>query len=27
LIFDRVTTSYNRDADIFLLGFGFRWPQ
>ena len=28
LVFDRVTSSYNRDADIFLLGFGYRWrPQ
>jgi hypothetical protein len=27
LIFDRVTSSYNRDADIFLLGFGYRWPR
>lgn len=26
LVFDRVTSSYNRDADIFLLGFGYRWP-
>ncbi len=25
LVFDRVTSSYNRDADIFLLGFGYRW--
>jgi hypothetical protein len=25
LVFDRVTTSYNRDADIFLLGVGYRW--
>jgi len=25
LVFDRVTTSYNRDADIFLLGLGYRW--
>jgi len=25
VIFDRVTSSYNRDADIFLLGFGYRW--
>jgi hypothetical protein len=25
LMFDRVTTSYNRDADIFLVGFGYRW--
>ncbi len=27
LVFDRVTTSYNRDADIFLLGLGYRWPS
>ena len=27
LVFDRVTTNYNRDADIFLIGFGFRWPR
>ena len=25
LVFDRVTSNYNRDADIFLLGFGYRW--
>lgn len=25
LVFDRVTSSYNRDADIFLLGLGYRW--
>ena len=25
MVFDRVTSSYNRDADIFLLGFGYRW--
>jgi hypothetical protein len=25
LVFDRVVTSYNRDADIFLLGVGYRW--
>lgn len=25
LIVDRVTSSYNRDADIFLLGLGYRW--
>jgi hypothetical protein len=24
-VFDRVTSSYNRDADIFLLGLGYRW--
>jgi hypothetical protein len=27
MIFDRVTSSYNRDADIFLLGLGYRWPR
>lgn len=27
LVFDRVTSSYNRDADIFLLGLGYRWPR
>lgn len=28
MVFDRVTSSYNRDADIFLLGLGYRWgPQ
>jgi hypothetical protein len=26
LVFDRVTSSYNRDADIFLIGLGYRWP-
>lgn len=25
MVFDRVTSSYNRDADIFLLGLGYRW--
>ncbi len=25
LVFDRVASSYNRDADIFLLGLGYRW--
>lgn len=25
LIFDRVTTTNNRDSDIFLLGLGYRW--
>jgi hypothetical protein len=25
LVFDRVTTDYNRDADIILLGFGYYW--
>jgi len=23
-VFDRVTTSYKRDADIFLVGLGYR---
>ncbi len=27
LVFDRVMSNYNRDADIFLLGFGYRWPR
>ena len=27
LVFDRVVTSYNRDADIVLLGLGYRWPR
>lgn len=27
LIFDRVTSSYNRDADIFLVGLGYRWRR
>jgi hypothetical protein len=26
-VFDRVTSNYNRDADIFLLGLGYRWPR
>jgi hypothetical protein len=25
MVFDRVTSSYNRDSDIFLLGLGYRW--
>ncbi len=25
LIWDRVTSSYNRDADIFLIGLGYSW--
>ena len=25
MTFDRVTSSYNRDADIFLVGLGYRW--
>lgn len=24
-IFDRVTSNYNRDSDIFLVGLGYRW--
>ena len=27
MVFDRVATSYNRDADIFLLGLGYCWPR
>lgn len=27
LIWNRVTSSYNRDADIFLLGVGYYWPD
>ena len=27
MVFDRVTSSYNRDADIFLLGLGYRWQS
>jgi hypothetical protein len=27
MVFDRVTSSYNRDADIFLLGLGYRWRR
>ncbi len=27
MVFNRVTTSYNRDADVFLLGLGYRWPR
>jgi len=27
LVFDRVVSNYNRDADIFLVGFGCRWPK
>jgi len=26
-VFDRVTTSYNRDSDIFLVGLGYRWGR
>lgn len=26
LLFDRVMSNYNRDADIFLLGLGYHWP-
>ena len=25
LVWDRVTSSYNRDSDIFLLGLGYQW--
>jgi len=25
LVWDRVTSSYNRDADIFLIGLGYSW--
>jgi hypothetical protein len=27
LIWHRVTSNYNRDADIFLLGIGYRWSD
>jgi hypothetical protein len=27
MVFDRVTSNYNRDADIFVLGFGYCWPR
>jgi hypothetical protein len=27
MVFDRVTSNYNRDSDIFLLGIGCRWPR
>ena len=27
MVFDRVTSTYNRDSDIFLLGLGYRWPH
>jgi len=27
LLFDRVTSSYNRDSDIFLAGLGYAWPR
>ena len=27
LVFERVMSSYNRDADIILLGLGYRWPS
>jgi len=27
MVFDRVTSSYNRDADIILFGLGYRWPR
>ena len=26
LLFDRVMSNYDRDADVFLLGLGYRWP-
>ena len=26
LVFNRVMSNYDRDADIFLLGLGYRWP-
>ena len=26
-VFDRVTSNYNRDSDIFLLGLGYRWAR
>jgi hypothetical protein len=25
MIWDRVSSNYNRDSDIFLVGFGYRW--
>jgi hypothetical protein len=25
LVWHRVTSNYNRDADIFLVGLGYRW--
>ncbi|HET7535210.1 MAG TPA: hypothetical protein VFJ90_02060, partial [Candidatus Didemnitutus sp.] len=24
-VWNRVVTNYNRDADVFLLGVGYRW--
>jgi hypothetical protein len=27
VMFDRVATNYNRDADIILLGLGYRWGE
>jgi hypothetical protein len=27
LVFDRVSSNYNRDSDIFLVGFGYRSAQ
>jgi len=27
LVLDRVASNYNRDADVFLLGLGYRWPR
>ena len=25
MIWDRVTSNYNRDSDIFLIGLGYSW--
>ena len=25
LVWDRVTSTYNRDADVFLVGLGYSW--
>lgn len=25
VIWNRITTAYNRDSDVFLVGFGYRW--
>lgn len=27
VVWNRVTTVYNRDADVILVGFGYRWPK
>jgi hypothetical protein len=27
LVFDRVTSNYSRDSDIFLVGLGYGWPR